>query len=271
MFALLLSAVRARFAQTATVLVLTALAVTAVVAGPWCAIASARTAASVDVAGATAGQRTVAVRETTGPTPDPRAVLAEFGQEIERTLTVPGERPTVGIRQSALTASRHGVPIAYRDQLCEHVRIAGACPSAPDEGILSTATAELLGLKIRPDHRTAPHRRRHRCAVSHRRPVRHARPGRRLLGRRPLPRGPEFQRRAAALRAPRGVRRAARDRADARLRRHAARCPPARRRRLRPRRPAPPDRLQLRRRTPAPGEFLDPPAPRRHSGRPARD
>ena len=147
MFALLLSAVRARLAQTATVLVLTALGVTAVVAGPWCAIASARTAAAVDVASATAGQRTVAVREQTGPTPDPHQALADFRQEIERTLTVPAERPTVGIRQSTL-ADGHGVPMAYRDQLCEHVRIAGSCPSAPDEGILNTATAEVLGLRV---------------------------------------------------------------------------------------------------------------------------
>jgi hypothetical protein len=146
-FALLLSAVRARLAQTATVLVLTALGVTAVVAGPWCAIASARTAAAVDVASATAGQRTVAVREQTGPTPDPHQALADFRQEIERTLTVPAERPTVGIRQSTL-ADGHGVPMAYRDQLCEHVRIAGSCPSAPDEGILNTATAEVLGLRV---------------------------------------------------------------------------------------------------------------------------
>jgi putative ABC transport system permease protein len=146
-FALLLSAVRARLAQTATVLVLTALAVTAVVAGPWCAIASARTAAAVDVAGATAGQRTVAVREQTGPTPDPRQALADFRQEIERTLTIPGERPTVGIRQGTLANGR-GVPLAYRDQLCQHVRIAGACPSAPDEGLLNTASAEVLGLKV---------------------------------------------------------------------------------------------------------------------------
>src|SRR4051812_28896988 len=118
MFALVLGAVRARTAQVWTVLMLTALASAAAVAGPWFASATATRAAAADVAAAPAIQRTLSVRQLVGTTGQPQSSLDSFAAAVRRNLTIGEGDPVLGMRQP-MTIARAGIDqeivVGYRD------------------------------------------------------------------------------------------------------------------------------------------------------------
>ena len=151
MFALVLGAVRARTAQVWTVLMLTALATAAAVAGPWFGMAAATRAAAADVAAAPAAQRTLSVRQLVGTTGQPRASLDSFANAVSGILTIRDGAPVLGMRQ-AMSISWSGtdqeIVVGYRDGFCEHVKLTGACPAARGETVLSVRTAQQLGAQI---------------------------------------------------------------------------------------------------------------------------
>ena len=145
-------ALRARRTQTATVLVLTALAVGVAAAAPWYVGAAAREVATADVSGAPASQLVVrASGRLEGPGPNGTitadALLDRVKAGGRQAVDVPGARTTAAIREGGtLTtgAARVVLPIAYRDRLCENVVLEGECPAAAGDILLSHRTAELL-------------------------------------------------------------------------------------------------------------------------------
>ena len=149
MIALVVSAVRARTAQAATVLVLTALAVAVAAAAPWYGMAAATRAAAADVAAAPPAQRTLSVRKIIVLDRNPQDALDTFAGAVRGLLAVPAQRPVLGMIQ-AMDVSRAGasraITVAYRDDFCDHVRLTGDCPAAAGDAALSQATAQQLGL-----------------------------------------------------------------------------------------------------------------------------
>jgi len=150
-FGLVLSAVRARRAQVLTLLVLTALATALAAAGPWYGLAAGRHAAATDVTSAPAGQRTLSVRRQVAVEGDPKGALDTLAGTARGVLPVRDTTPTLGATQ-AMSVSRNGIgtsmPVAFRDGLCGHVRLDGACPAAAGDAALSRNAAQQLGLAV---------------------------------------------------------------------------------------------------------------------------
>src|SRR5258705_6101350 len=151
MFALVLGVLRARTAQTATVLLLTVLASVAATASPWYLLASARRAAAAEVDAAPAAKRMLSVRGITGTAGDPQAALTNFGDSVKRMLPVPGPNPVLGVTRSlsaiqALTT--HSMSMAYRDGFCTHMQLVGSCATAPGEAVISSYSAAGLRLDV---------------------------------------------------------------------------------------------------------------------------
>jgi hypothetical protein len=151
MFALIFGAVRTRTAQALTVLVLTALASAAAVAGPWFASAAATRAANADVVAAPAGQRVLSARQMVATNGDPRAALDSFATSVRRVLPVQDADPVLGA-SLAMTVNRasatRDVSIDYRDGFCQHVRLTGTCPAGRADVAISNSVAQQLGLAV---------------------------------------------------------------------------------------------------------------------------
>src|SRR6266536_3334589 len=89
---------RARGAQALTVLVLSVLAVAGAVGAPWYILAAERSALLADIATAPADQRVVtASRVLRLSDTDPAAGLGAFRATVERSLSIPGVRPVLGL------------------------------------------------------------------------------------------------------------------------------------------------------------------------------
>jgi len=147
-------ALRARRAQAATVLVLTGLAVAVAAAAPWYVTAAAQSVAVADVAGAPAHQRVVRVtgRVEGGAAPgvgerSGAQAVADAEEQASAVLRVPDAAATVSLRESGAISSalaRVSLRLVYRDGMCEHLDVGGACPAGPDEVLLSRRTAQAL-------------------------------------------------------------------------------------------------------------------------------
>lgn len=149
MFALVLGAVRTRTAQVLTILVLATLAAAVAVAGPWFAFAAAARSAAADLAGAGAAERVLTAQQAVNTDGDPAAALDTFGATVREALRIPVTAPVAGLVMSMnlrLGGSDAPIRLAFREGLCDHVRLDGPCPSAPGEGALSVETARRLGL-----------------------------------------------------------------------------------------------------------------------------
>jgi putative ABC transport system permease protein len=151
---LILAALRHRRAQALTVLVLTMFAVAAAVASPWYVAGAADKAAAVDLANASQREHLVLVTRSV-TTRDPGTAvdpLAQARSTIPDTLAIPGAIHVVGGSQGANVLSAGGgggttMPIAFRDGMCEHLKIDGRCPQQPGEALLSRAVASHLELR----------------------------------------------------------------------------------------------------------------------------
>ncbi|HEY0530399.1 MAG TPA: ABC transporter permease [Actinoplanes sp.] len=150
MLALIAGAVRTRTAQVLTVLALTALAAAVAAAGPWFGFASMSSAASADVAAATADQTTVSVRVITRIESGPRDTIDQFVTRVQSMLPLPASQPVNGLMlaMSVIRGSQtDALPVAYRDQFCAHVELQGPCPSRPLEVSISAVASQRLGLR----------------------------------------------------------------------------------------------------------------------------
>lgn len=172
MFALLISAVRARAGQAAALLLLTALAVTAITAAPWYAATATRSVSQAAVAAAAANhlaaQATgrmdaegpnVPVNEVVDPTADDPAALDAAGaallDEVRRlgaaTIDYPGATASSSLASTGILlsgGSRTGISLTYRDRICDHLTIEGSCPQLPGQLLISQRTAERLRLSV---------------------------------------------------------------------------------------------------------------------------
>ncbi|HWS34370.1 MAG TPA: FtsX-like permease family protein, partial [Actinoplanes sp.] len=142
---------RARTAQALAILVLAALAAAVAAAGPWYAYASATRAAEAQLSAASAAQRNISIQTETSTLNDAAGTLDRFAGLAAGELSRSADQPVRGIRLP-LTVTRAGgdatMAVAYRDDLCRHVRLDGPCPSAPLQIAVSNATAQNLGLEI---------------------------------------------------------------------------------------------------------------------------
>src|SRR3954449_4337239 len=143
MLALVWGAVRPRRAQVLTVLILTALAAAVAAAGPWFATAGSTRAAAADVEAAPAGDRSLSIRKIIQTGGDPVAALDQFMANARGLLPLPATDPVGGLVQP-LTATHGGLTpsmaVAYREHLCDHLRLDGPCPAAPGEVAISVNT-----------------------------------------------------------------------------------------------------------------------------------
>jgi len=146
MLAVVLGAIRARRAQAATLFLLTALAVTAATAAPWYVVSAARSVAIADVKGAPAVQRVVLATARVQAAPDAAAAVRA---DVGRIVDIPGATGTASVR-TAGELTHEGVKqtatAAYRDEMCEHLTLAGSCPAGAGEALVSERTAARLGL-----------------------------------------------------------------------------------------------------------------------------
>jgi hypothetical protein len=159
--AVILAAVRARGAQAATVLLLTALAVGAATAAPWYVTAAADAVARADVAGAPADQLVVRAGGRTGtgravlpsgtPAEQTDTMLRQARQLGERTVSVPGATATLALWQTGNLVSPAGLSsgaVAYREAVCEHLMVTGSCPRRAGEAMLTRRGAERLAVRV---------------------------------------------------------------------------------------------------------------------------
>ncbi|MEV0720531.1 FtsX-like permease family protein, partial [Asanoa sp. NPDC050611] len=145
MIALVTLMLTARRVQAALILLLSALATAAAVAGPVYTDAVDRAAVVAEVANTPPAERTVAVQAPIDSTQRDRfdsladnlANLPRFSTVVSAVLPVLGLEPTAG-EISWFT---------YRDRVCEHVRIVtGRCLMAAGEVVVGEATARRLGV-----------------------------------------------------------------------------------------------------------------------------
>src|SRR5262245_3113358 len=148
MFGLVVGALWRRRAQAALLFVLAVVATTGAAAAPVYIVGSIQSLAATALAGAPVPERVVAVDGHTDLSGDPAAALRSFHDQGSRELDLPGftKTPSLGIQvsfdggQGVAPAGR----IDYRDDLCEHVSIQGACPTAAREIVLSQTLAAQL-------------------------------------------------------------------------------------------------------------------------------
>ncbi|MFI5892521.1 FtsX-like permease family protein [Actinoplanes sp. NPDC051513] len=149
MLALVWGAVRTRRAQVLTVLILTALAAAVAAAGPWFAIAGGARAAAADVDAAAAADRSLSIRKIIETGGDPAGTVDQFAANARGLLPLPATDPVSGLVLPLITVHGGQTPsmaIAYREDMCDHLRLDGPCPAAPGEAAISVNTAQQLGL-----------------------------------------------------------------------------------------------------------------------------
>jgi hypothetical protein len=164
MLGLVFRALVARRAQALWLAVLTALSVAGAAAAPWYHAAAVELVTASDIAAAPANQRAVMVTGRVNQTAQPSGVspLPQLREEVGRLLELPEATVVVGLQ--ALATVQHGTPpatggppagdvgrvstlLAFREDVCAHLDIEGACPSGTGEIVVSTATAEALGAR----------------------------------------------------------------------------------------------------------------------------
>ena len=148
-------AVRRRTGQAVLLSVLAVILATAAVAACWYGLAVASRAAGAVVGAAPAAQRVVSVHHEADTGGDPRAALDAFGSQVRGLVTLPGAVPLTGLEQDTSFADHRpgavgqttGLPVAYRDDFCRHVRLDGTCPATAGEAAISADAAKRIRLK----------------------------------------------------------------------------------------------------------------------------
>jgi putative ABC transport system permease protein len=147
MWAVVGSALAARRGQAIVVALVALLASAALAAAPWYAVAATQQVGVAAVAGTPVDERLITVSlglATHDPTPpDPVGELRRQFQPAGFTSIGGGD--ATGSLTRADGASTE-INLAYREEVCGHLVITGACPTAPGELVVSAATAAELGL-----------------------------------------------------------------------------------------------------------------------------
>ncbi|GIF22030.1 hypothetical protein BJ973_002357 [Actinoplanes tereljensis] len=156
-------AVRRRTTQAALLTLLAAVAAAAATAGTWYGLTVAARAAGAEVTARPADQQVITVHQRAPTNGDPRLALDRLAATTRALLPLPGVTPILGVVQDTFYtdrlhgSARSGMPVAYRDDLCAHVRITGACPATPGTVVISADVAQRVSLKtgdtfeVRPD------------------------------------------------------------------------------------------------------------------------
>ncbi|SNY75834.1 hypothetical protein [Paractinoplanes atraurantiacus] len=148
MYFVSLGAVRRRSGQALLVLLLAALAATAASAAAWYGLTVASRAASTDVRNAPAIQHVI-IAHGRGEA----GALDPFAAKVDDLLRLPSAEPVLGLAADMTyiypdqPGSASGMPAAYRDGFCAHVRLTGACPAAANDVAVSADAARKLKLK----------------------------------------------------------------------------------------------------------------------------
>ncbi|WP_203819277.1 FtsX-like permease family protein, partial [Paractinoplanes ferrugineus] len=146
-------AVRRRTTQAVLLTLLAALAAAAATAGTWYGLTVASRAAGAEVAARPAAERVITVHQRADSDGDPRRALDELAATTRGLLPLPGVGPVLGVEHETIYTDKlhgyapSGLPVAYRDDLCAHVRITGACPSTPGTVLISADVSRRVGLR----------------------------------------------------------------------------------------------------------------------------
>ncbi|WP_433384250.1 FtsX-like permease family protein [Actinoplanes sp. CA-142083] len=134
---------------------LAALAATAGASAPWYGLTVASRAAGAEVQTRPAAERVITVHQPQAETGgDPRKALDALVVRVNGLLDLPGTTATVGLAQNTNYIDvRHGsaptgLPVAYRDGFCAHVRLTGDCPQEPSSVAVSADVARRLAVKV---------------------------------------------------------------------------------------------------------------------------
>jgi hypothetical protein len=153
MLSLVLSALRARRAQTLALFALTVLAALGGCAAPWFLGWSRDAVATADITSAPAVERVIhaggPIRFGAGQ-PSPTKELRDI---VSTALTIDGAQTVTGAQLYAdMTKvgadAPAGVYLGYRDDVCAHLSLRGACPQEIGDVAVSGATAERLHLAL---------------------------------------------------------------------------------------------------------------------------
>ncbi|MBL7262204.1 FtsX-like permease family protein [Paractinoplanes lichenicola] len=153
MYYIALGAVRRRSGPALLLALLAALLATGASCAAWYGLSVASQSAGAEVVRSPVEERVILVRQAGESTSDPRAALDKFATTVRGMLPVPSGTPVLGVVAEATyiypgrSGASTGLPIAYRDGFCDHVRLTGACPAAADDAVISADTARRLGLK----------------------------------------------------------------------------------------------------------------------------
>ena len=151
MLALMLGALRSRGAQTVTVLVLAVLAVAAAAAAPWYVLAADATATHATVQGAPSAQRVLSARRDLTVSSNARSDLDALESTVRDVFDAPGVVSYLGLAQDGRYLAPGvdlTVPLAYRDQVCQHIVLSGDCPRAAGEALVSRRLAGPMGVRV---------------------------------------------------------------------------------------------------------------------------
>ncbi|GIF71276.1 FtsX-like permease family protein [Asanoa siamensis] len=145
MIALVTLMLTARRLQAALVVLLSALATAAAVAGPVYTDAVDRAAVAAEVANTAPADRTVAVRAALESTQRDRfdALAGDLADLPGFTTVLSATLPVLGLEPESGDISW----FTFRDSVCEHIRIvSGRCLMATGEAVVGASTARRLGL-----------------------------------------------------------------------------------------------------------------------------
>lgn len=161
MVSLVFSALLARRAQTLALFALTILAALGGCAAPWFQGWAHESVASADIAAAPLTQRLVTVSGPAHWTPGSPQPVEHLRDVVGAAFPVDGGQVVVtmdtlaqvGPAATPRTATAPNRPLinvdlAYRDDVCAHLTLTGACPSGPDQAVLSRRVAGQLGVAV---------------------------------------------------------------------------------------------------------------------------
>ncbi len=146
-----ISALRARRTQSVMLVVLAALVTAAAVAAPFFVYASVEKLAARDIAAAPPNQRDVTVSNTVSLHDNGAAMIASQFGSIPNVLRVPGFTGVNSVRVLADIGPASGPAItylSYREGVCGHVAVQGACPTQPGDTMVSAAAAGYANVRL---------------------------------------------------------------------------------------------------------------------------
>ncbi|GAB2577100.1 hypothetical protein Aab01nite_12100 [Paractinoplanes abujensis] len=153
MYYIALGAVRRRSGPASLLALLAALLATGASCAAWYGLSVASQSAGAEATRSPVAERIIEVRQAGESSDDPRGALDTFATTVRGLLPVPSGTPVLGVVAEATYVypgrggASTGLPVAYRDGFCEHVRLTGACPATANEAVISADTARRLKLR----------------------------------------------------------------------------------------------------------------------------